>query len=188
MDDLRAVRARLVAAEGDLRRAIERSLHDGVQQQLVALGVKVQLADRDHPELHAVFEELRQDVQAALDTVRKLAWDIYPALLLDHGLVPALRALRADVEADAIGRYPRDVEAAVYFSCVDVLERAPAARATIRLQANAHALGFDIRVDGVLDSPLGVADRIGAVGGEMTVTPSSIAGAIPLPPGTGRPL
>lgn len=182
MDDLRATRARLVAAEDDLRRTIERSLHDGIQQQLVALGVKLQLADRDHSELHSAFEELRHDVHEALESIRRLAWEIYPALLLDHGLVPALQALPADLEADAIGRYARDIEAAVYFSCLGVVERASAAAVRIRVEEDGDTLRLDIRVEGEeLEPLLPVADRIGAVGGETTFTPGSIVGVIPLP-------
>jgi signal transduction histidine kinase len=176
MDDVRAVR------EQELRRAIERSLHDGVQQQLVALGVKLQLADLEHPELHAVFEELRQDVHDALDAVRRLAWEIYPALLLDHGVVAALRASGLQVEADADVRYPRDVEAAVYFACLGV----SGSEVAVRLAEADGALRVDVRVDGsVLEPVPGVVDRIGAVGGETTFTPSSLRFVIPLPRGTG---
>ena len=181
MDDLRAVRARLVAAEDELRRTIERGLHDGVQQQLVALGVKLQLAASEHPELHSVCEELRQEVHAALDGVRRLAWEIYPALLLDGGLAPALRAAGMRVEGAAGVRYPREIEAAVYFGCLAV----PGSPVTIRLDEAEGALHVDVRVDGDVLGPLPrVADRIGAVGGETTFTPSSLTAVIPLPPDT----
>ena len=176
------MRARLVAAEDELRRAIERRLHDGVQQQLIAVGVKVQLADSDHPELHSVFDELRQDVHAALDAVRRLAWEIYPALLLDHGVVQALRAAGLRVEGDAGARYSRDIEAAVYFGCLGL----PGSQATVRLEGTKDALRVDVRIDGAVLEPLpGVADRFGAVGGDTTFTPSSMTAVIPLPRDTG---
>jgi signal transduction histidine kinase len=136
--------------------------------------------------LSSAFEELRRDVHDALATVRQLAWEVYPALLLDRGLVPALRAVAADLEATAVGRHDRDVEAAVYFSCVAVLAQAPAARATVRLEEDADALACEIHLDGALLEPLaGVVDRIAAVGGATTFTPSSMRAVIPLPPGRG---
>jgi signal transduction histidine kinase len=189
LEGLRTARARLVAAELGLRRGVERRLHDDVQQQLAALGVKLQLArqlaDPGPAELHAALEELREDVHDALDAVRRLAWEIYPALLLDGGLTQALRAVATRVDDDGITRYPRDVEAAVYFSCSAVLERIPATRVAIQLQEDADALRFDIRADGEELEPLpSIADRVAAVGGETTFTPGSIVGVIPLRRGT----
>jgi signal transduction histidine kinase len=193
LEVVREARARLVTAIDDLRRAIERSLHDGVQQQLVALGVKLQLArqvaDTDPVQLHALLDEMRRDAHEALDTVRQLAWEIYPALLLDRGLTETLRAVATRVEADGIGRYPRDVEAAVYFSCLAVLERVPPTQVTIHLQEETRALQLEVRVEGMeLEPMLTVADRIGAVGGETTFTQTSIRAVIPLQRGTESPL
>lgn len=144
--------------EYELRRSIERTLHDGVQQQLVGLGVKLQLAQRaaetDTAAVPALLDELLQDVHAALDDVRRLAWDVYPSLLLDRGLVAALReSVSVRVDADGVGRYPPDVEAAVYFSCIDVPD--PTA---IRLEDDGRELRFEV----------------------VTLAGGSICGAIPL--------
>ena len=113
--------------ERELRRALERELHDGPQQQLVALAVGLQLArqlaDSDPPALPAYLDELTRNVHDALDELRAIAARIYPALLLDGGLTEALRTV-APVEADAVARYPADVEAEVYFRCLDAVERA----------------------------------------------------------------
>ena len=182
----------MAAAGDDLRRELERRLHDGIQQDLVALAVKLQLASQraeTGPEgLRQLLDELRQDVHAALDDVRQLAWDVFPALLLDRGLVEALRAVPVEVEADSSGRYPRDVEAAVYFSCLDVLARVPATHVTMHIEERAHVLRFELHVDrDGFDPPLSVADRIGAVGGETSFRARSISGAIPLAPGRGSP-
>jgi signal transduction histidine kinase len=103
------------------RRALERALHDGVQQQLLALAVNLQLArelcDRDPAAVGSALEALRMDVHSALDDVRRLGNAIYPAVLADHGVVEALRASGIRVEAADVGRYPTEVEAATYFAC-----------------------------------------------------------------------
>ena len=104
------------------RRAFERALHDGVQQDLVGLAVNLQLArelcDRDPGGVKPFLEELRRDVHAALDEVRRLGNVIYPPVLADHGIAEALRSAGVEVEARAIQRYPAEVEAAAYFACV----------------------------------------------------------------------
>ena len=182
--ELRASRARVVAAGDDLRRAVERDLHDGVQQQLVALAVKLQLArhpDTDPAALQALLDDMGRDVQDALDDVRRLAWSVYPSLLLDRGLADALRAAASEiavstgVEAQGIGRYPADIEAAVYFCCLELLniaaERAdPGGRATVRLRQDRCELLLDVCMDLGQGEGLdltGAADRVGAVGGLM---------------------
>lgn len=105
------------------RRAFERELHDGVQQQLVALAVNLQLAqelcESDPAAVRPFLAELGRDVHAALDEARALGQAIYPPVLTDHGVAEALRAAGVRVDATAIGRHPADVEAAVYFACVD---------------------------------------------------------------------
>lgn len=166
VDALRASLARMAAAGDDLRRQIERSLHDGVQQDLVALGVRLQLArqlaESDQQALLSLLDEIERDARQALDDVRQLAWRIFPALLLDHGLVEALRATVSDVEAHDVGRYPPEIEAAVYFACVDAKPTA------VRLREEDRMLLFELCVDAAqLD---GVADRVAAVGGQMTLT------------------
>jgi signal transduction histidine kinase len=171
--------------EYDLRRAIERALHDGVQQQLIALGVKLQLAqevaEQGDAAVLALLDELVQDVHTALDDVRRLAWEVYPSLLLDRGVLEALReGLSVRVDANGIGRYSRDIEAAVYFSCVEVLGTRPAG-ATIRLEDDGRELSFKVEVDGAELEPVPiVAQRIEAVGGRVSFARGSVGAAIPL--------
>ena len=126
------VRQRLVSAQDEERRKIERNLHDGAQQQLVALAVKLrlaeQIADRDAAKTKAMLAQLQAETGDALETLRDLARGIYPPLLADQGLARRARGAGAqgagpgDVEADGIGRYPQDVEAAVYFCCLEALQ------------------------------------------------------------------
>src|SRR5438094_1688258 len=123
--ELRASRQRIVAAQDEERRRLERNLQDGAQQHLVALAVKLRLAKtalQKDPELgRRMLEEIQGEVDAALDTLRSLALGIYPPLLADQGIAAALAAqylrsgLPVRMEADGIGRYPIELEAAVYF-------------------------------------------------------------------------
>ena len=96
LEDLRGSRQRLVAAQDEERRRLERNLHDGAQQNLVALKVKLGLAEmfaeRDPARAKATLAELKADTDEALETLRDLARGIYPPLLADQGLVAALAA------------------------------------------------------------------------------------------------
>ena len=119
IEELRASRQRLVAAQDEERRRLERNIHDGAQQQLVALGVKLRLADslmdRDPAKAHDMMVQLQTETQAAVDDLRDLARGIYPPLLADQGLEAALRAQARKsptpvrVEADGVGRYDQDL-------------------------------------------------------------------------------
>lgn len=130
--DLRASRQRLVAAQDEERRRIERNIHDGAQQELVALAVKIrlleQLVERDPMEAKSIAVALQVDAGRAIDDLRELARGIYPPLLADKGLVAALESqarrfvVPVTLEGEGIGRYPREVEAAVYFSCLEALQ------------------------------------------------------------------
>ena len=132
LEDLRASRQRLVAAQDEERRRLERNLHDGAQQNLVALKVKLGLAemfvDKDPARAKATLAELKADTDEALETLRDLARGIYPPLLADKGLYAALESkarkatIPVEVQADDIDRYPQDVEAAVYFCCLEALQ------------------------------------------------------------------
>jgi signal transduction histidine kinase len=203
-EELRASRARLVATADGERRRFERSLHDGVQQYLVALAVNLQLArelaDSDPPAARNLLEEVGQDVRDALESVRALAYEIYPPLLLDRGLAEALRGVAASaaigtrIEAETGDRYPVDIEAAVYFCCLEALEnaaehRGPKTRATVRIWSEPGALLFEIVVDGGAarsnDKPLtNMNDRLGAVDGQLSVAAepgrTHILGTVPL--------
>jgi signal transduction histidine kinase len=202
IEELRASRARVVLGADGERRRIERSLHDGVQQHLVALAVSVQLArelaDSDSAGLKALLEQMGQDVRDALESVRLLAHGVYPPLLLDRGVADALRGAAAglgvalSIEAPA-QRYPPDVEAAVFFCCLEALNDAAeqpgsGTRATIRVWPVGETLCFEIVLDREPSAdvlPL-VCDRLGAVGGRLTVESepgrARVLGEAPLAP------
>jgi signal transduction histidine kinase len=209
VEELRASRARVVAAADAGRRRIERELHDGVQQHLVALIVNLQLArqlhDSDPPAAKALLEEIGSDLREALEAVRELAQSVYPPLLVDRGLAEALRAaasasgIPSRVEAADLGRYAPEVEATVYFCCVEALrnvaEHAGAgARATVRAWHEEGELRFEVADDGAgfepVETPGGgglgdVGDRLGARDGRLTITSepgrgTRVVGAIPL--------
>ena len=145
IEQLRTSRQRLVTAQDEERRKLERNLHDGAQQQLVALNVKLglleRLVERDPAQAKAVASQLQSDATGALEELRDLARGIYPPLLADQGLVAALEsqarksAVPVAIESDGIGRYAREAEAAVYFSCLEALQNvakyASASRATV---------------------------------------------------------
>jgi signal transduction histidine kinase len=209
-EELAASRARIVVAADAERRRIERDLHDGAQQRLVALAVKLRLArrlvDADLDQARGMLDELRDEVKDAVEELRSLAHGIYPPLLLDQGLAAALgsAAQRATiptrVEAGPIGRYPADLEAAAYFCCLEALQNAmkhagPEATTVIRAWEEDGALRFAVTDDGAgFDAAakaggtgfVNMADRLGAIGGTLRVesTPgggTSVLGSVPLP-------
>jgi signal transduction histidine kinase len=213
IEELRASRQRLVAAQDEERRKLERDIHDGVQQQLVALAVKLRLADtmvdRDPAKAHAALAGLQADAAAALEDLRDLAHGIYPPLLADQGLAAALQAqarraaVPTTVEADGIGRHPRDVEAAVYFCALEALNNvakyAGASRATIALRQTDGRLTFTVRDDGMgFDRSSveagaglqGMADRLDAIGGSFAIDSApgagtTVTGSAPTAPAAG---
>jgi signal transduction histidine kinase len=209
LDDLRASRQRLVAAQDEERRRLERNLHDGAQQNLVALKVKLglaeTLAEKDPARAKALVGELQSDADEALETLRDLARGIYPPLLADKGLAAALESqarkatVPVDVQAGGIGRYPQDLEAAIYFCCLEALQNvqkyAHATRATVGLTERDAELSFEIEDDGrgfdPTSTPRGsgltnMGDRLEALGGSVEVrsTPGAgtrLSGRIPIP-------
>jgi signal transduction histidine kinase len=207
LEDLRESRRRLVAAQDLERRKLERNIHDGSQQQLVALAVKLRLArsvlEKDPARVDAMLDELASETQQALEDLRDLARGIYPPLLADQGLGAALDAqarrspVPVSVEADGVGRYPPEVEAAVYFSCLEALQNvakyAGATAATVALREAPGRLEFRVNDDGVgFDAGAtsygtglqGMADRLAALGGTLAVTSmpgrgTAITGSLP---------
>ena len=162
------------------RRRIEEALHDGVQQDLAATSVALQLArellDSDPDAARSLLEELAAQVEAALERVRALAGTIYPSILPARGLTDALRLL--DVATVDLERYPLDVEEAVYFSCRALRSRAVEARvwvdgAVLRLEL----LGVTAGDDGELSH---ARERIAAVGGQLDVSAGRVSAAVPL--------
>jgi signal transduction histidine kinase len=134
LEELTVSRQRLVTAQDTERRRIERNLHDGAQQDLIALKLKLAAAQgtacSDPQQTQEMLQDLVTDVGNAVETLRELARGIYPAVLADLGLAAALDAqaarspLTVEVHADSIHRYPPEVEAAVYFCCLEALQNA----------------------------------------------------------------
>jgi signal transduction histidine kinase len=208
-EDLRASRSRIVATADAERRKIERNLHDGAQQHLVALAVNLRLAKDmldDDPEAAAeMIDALGDAVRDTIQELRDLAHGIYPPLLMDSGLPEALRAaatrspLAVAVDSTGLGRYPSEMEAAVYFCCLEALQNAgkhaPDAEVRIERAEEDGMLRFTVADDGPGFDPAiataghgftNMSDRLGAIGGtvEWRSTPgagTTIAGAIPLP-------
>jgi signal transduction histidine kinase len=195
VDALRASQRRLVGAASAERRKIERDLHDGVQQQLVALRIRLELV-RDlageSDGLEDRLAELAADFDDALDELRVAAHGIYPPLLADEGLEAALREVarrwHAPLSADLedVGRLSEDRETAIYYCCLEALQNVAKhagddAVATLRLWRDPKAVRFSVVDDGVgfFSRPeargaglTNMADRIGAVGGTLAVRSS----------------
>ncbi|HVA09179.1 MAG TPA: histidine kinase, partial [Acidimicrobiales bacterium] len=162
LDDLRASRQRLVAAQDNERRRLERNLHDGAQQHLVAIKVKLglveMLATRDPEKAKATIVALKHDADEALETLRDLARGIYPPLLADKGLAAALQSqaakatLPVHVDADGVGRYPQETEAALYFCTLEALQNvqkyAEASAVAVRLLEEGKQLVVEVADDG----------------------------------------
>jgi signal transduction histidine kinase len=199
LEEIRASRLRLVAAQDAERRRIERNIHDGAQQQLVALAIKLSLTESligtDTEGEREMLAELRQDAAGAVQDLRDLARGIYPPLLASKGLVAALEAqagkapVPTTVAAEGVGRYPQDLEAAVYFCVLEALQNvakyAGATRAEVRLGGSGHDLTFEVADDGAGFDPesrgygtglQGMADRLHAHGGSLDVWSAPGAG------------
>jgi signal transduction histidine kinase len=209
-EELRASRARIVASGDAERRRVERNLHDGAQQHLVALAINLRLAKdivaEDPDGTAQILDQLATDVQDTIKELRELAHGIYPPLLADQGLGEALRAAAgrsplavAVSVADDVGRYSADLEAAVYFCCLEALQNAgkhaPGATVQLRVWTEAGGLNFAVSDDGPgFDAAtargghgfVNMADRLGAIGGAVRWDSvpgqgATISGSIPLP-------
>jgi signal transduction histidine kinase len=189
-DELRASRARVVASGDAERRRVERNLHDGAQQHLVALAINLRLAKdlvtEDAEAAVEMLEELGVAVQDTIKELRELAHGIYPPLLVDSGLTEALRAvanrspLDVNLITEGIGRYNRDIEAAIYFCCLEALQNAgkhaPQAHVTMKIWEESGGLlfevsddgpGFDINLAKQGHGYVNMMDRLGAIGGAV---------------------
>lgn len=200
LDELRTSRQRLVQAQDAERRRLERNLHDGAQQHLVALKVKLglvqMLLSKAPDQAMATIAQLKEDADDALETLRDLARGIYPPLLADKGLVVALESqarkatVAVTVQAVGVQRYPQDVEATVYFCVLEALQNvqkyAAATCVIVRLQATHDTLSFEVTDDGAGFDPAtartgtgltNMGDRLDALGGTVMVTSRPGAGA-----------
>jgi signal transduction histidine kinase len=209
IEDLRASRQRLVAAQDEERVRLERNLHDGAQQQLVALAVKQRLVEsfleRDPAKARELMAEVLTQTGEALETLRDLARGIYPPILADRGLEAALEAqirraaVPIELEANLVGRFSREIETAVYFSCLEALQNvakyANASRAVVRLSDEPGWITFTVADDGVGFEPartslgtglLGIQDRVEALGGTLVIRSrprngTNVTGRLPVP-------
>ena len=208
-EELQASRARIVAAADAERRRIERDLHDGAQQYLVAIAVRARLIQQLGPEdpagSMALTQDLIRDVESALEELRTLAQGIYPPLLSSAGLGEALAAacrrvpIRVQLEAEGVGRYQPEVEAAVYYCCLEALQNASkhagdGTSATVRLWEAAGTLHFEVDDDGAgfdMDHQVfgagltNMRDRLGAGGGRLQIESAPgagthVRGAVPI--------
>ena len=194
---LNASRKRLLLAADAERRRIERDLHDGVQQHLVALAVNLQLAgeltNSDPAAARTLLAEMGRDVQQALDETAQLAQRIYPQLDA-IGFAATLRSaavnagIRASVDADVAATSPPDLLATIFWCWLDVLDRCTTgARATITIREQEGALTFEIVEDGDHSAAAleRICDRVAALGGSLTIQSepgprTRVSGSLPL--------
>jgi signal transduction histidine kinase len=215
MSDLARSRSRAIAIADETRRRIERDLHDGAQQRLIALRIRLsaegEALEEVDPRAAEALALLGADVEDALDELRALAHGVYPSVLSDRGLPDALRAvarqtaLSTTVDADGVGRYPTEVETTVYFAVLESIQNAEkhargATQVRIELRAGDDGeLLFGIADDGAGFDASGpsagsglahLRDRLGAIGGSLIVVSApdagtTIRGTVPTPLAVG---
>jgi signal transduction histidine kinase len=202
MREVRQSRARIAASALDERRRIERDLHDGAQQRLVALRIELELAEdlvRSDPERGAArLGELEDALDDALEELRSLAHGVYPPLLADLGLVQALRAagkrsaIPVEIEVHDVARAAPQVESAVYFCLIEALQNVQkhargASRVAVDLDGRGGDLRFSVRddgagvADGAIRAGVGITnmrDRLAALGGEVAITSTPRLGTL----------
>ena len=216
IEDLRASRQRLVTAADEARRGLERNLHDGAQQQLVALRISLGLARQvmasSPAEAADLLSQTERQAKDALAELRDLAHGIYPPLLADLGLPAALgaqarkAAVPVTVQAPEVGRYSQDVEAAVYFCVLEALQNvakyAQASAARVTLCHDSQCLAFTVEDDGTgfdqATTPMGsglqgIADRLAALGGTLDIASvpgqgTRVIGRVPAAAGDASPV
>src|SRR5215211_3139665 len=205
--ELRSSRARLVrVAEGE-RQKLERNLHDGVQQRLISIRIDLGLlAERaDDEPLRSRLEAIGDRLETALDELREVSHGLYPPVLTDFGIVPALEQVRAgsttplSIDATGLGRHPPEVESAVYYCCMEAVQNAikhggPAVRISITLNEDSDQLRFTVSDDGPGFQPSSpgrgmglqnMRDRLGALDGHLAIATgaargTTVSGSIPL--------
>jgi signal transduction histidine kinase len=209
--ELRASRRRIVLSVEDERRRLERDLHDGAQQRLIALriqlGVAAELVAHEPQASSRLLSELAGEAQGALDELRDLAHGIYPPVLVDEGLEAAIQALAVDTQTQArtrldlpgLRRHDPEVEAAVYFTCMEAVQNAvkhAGAQATVTIQLRERrgglyfevrdtGCGFDTRSQRAIGGVVNMRDRVGAAGGEIEILSrtgrgTTVMGSVPL--------
>jgi len=192
VDELATSRRRIVNIQDETRRKLERDLHDGAQQRLVALKIKLGIGaamaqKAGIEDVRALLDVIKAETDQTIDSVRDFARGIYPPLLEAEGLGPALNAqavkmpIPVTVQAAGLGRYPKDEEATVYFCVLEALQNAmkhsQASSVQVRLTEATGELCFEVRDDGVgfdmvevaANGLINMTDRIEAVGGVLRI-------------------
>ena len=191
LEEVRASRARIVEASDAERQRVERDLHDGAQQRLLALGLALRMAERrlddvPDPELHSVLAGARDELGRAIEEIRELARGIHPALLTDLGLGPALESLatRAPIATHLLAapddRLPAAVEVTAYYVTAEAITNAAkhsgASAVTVSAQHRDGALHLVVSDDGKGGADVaggtglrGLVDRVAAVGGTLRI-------------------
>lgn len=199
LEDLQASRRRLITAQDDARRHIERDLHDGAQQHLIVLNMKLgrlqnELAQAEQPAAENVTH-LQREVDRAIESIRALAHGIFPTLLVDGGLMSALRSqlrnapLPVHLDGELRDRYPADVEAAAYFCAMEALQNvyrhAAVSCASVRLAHRGDCLLVEVNDDGCGFVPTqrsvgtgltNIRDRAESLGGRVVIRSAPCAG------------
>jgi signal transduction histidine kinase len=208
LQELRRSRARIVRAGDEQRRRLERNLHDGVQQRLAEIRIELGTVSDVLAEdslLRSRLDRVGRHVEDALDEVREVSHGLYPPVLSDWGIVAALERGRApgnaplELRATGVGRYPAELESAVYYCCLEAIQNAikhggPGVQISIELREDADGLSFEVRDDGpgfdaaTASGGMGLQnmrDRLGALDGRLSITRAGgggtiVSGAIPL--------
>jgi signal transduction histidine kinase len=215
VQELERSRARIVRAGDEERRRLERNLHDGVQQRLIALKISVDLTGElaADPAVRDRLREVSRRAEEALSELREVAHGLYPPVLSAHGLAAAMRRVRLPtatplrVQADGIGRYPPEFESAIYYCCMEAVQNAtkhsgPEVQIEIRLRHDGDLVTFEVADDGRGFEPSAahggtglqnMHDRLGALGGRLTIESAVgrgtvVSGAIPVPSGADAAL
>jgi signal transduction histidine kinase len=210
LHELERSRARLVRAGDDERRKFERNLHDSVQQRLISIKLRLQIEAEEGARDASGQERLRtivRSVEDVLAEVREIAHGLYPPLLIASGLPAAIGRLRHDgispsqIEAVGVGRYPPEIESAVYYCCLEAMQNAakhggPDVSVSVALAEENGRLTFSVVDDGpgfevgkVRGTGLqNMEDRLGALGGRLTIISApgrgtTVSGSVPVRPG-----
>ncbi len=200
--ELRESRRRIVSLQDETRRTLERDLHDGAQQRLVALKVKLalggQIANRDGATRTAEFlGDLSKQADEAISELREFARGVYPPLLEAEGLSAAMTSqagrmpMVVDVATEGVGRYSKELEATVYFCILEALQnvarhsRAASAQVTLRheemnleFEVRDAGIGFDPAVTKMGDGLVNIRDRVDAAGGSLSIVSSPGGGTV----------
>jgi signal transduction histidine kinase len=214
LQELQRSRARLVRAADDERRKFERNLHDSVQQLLVSIKLRLEMEAEEGNVTESSGERLlqiTQSVEAALAEVRKVAHGLYPPLLITSGLPTALRRFHEhatsppEIDAVGVGRYPPEIESAVYYCCLEAIQNATkyggrGVHVSVALAVDDGHLTFRVVDDGpgfAVGEVRGLGlqnmeDRLGALGGRLTISTAlgrgtTISGSVPLRPAIPEP-